>query len=382
MGFTENLTWAIEAKDFARSRIKHSSTLPGASAHEVASLESLITQQRNRSLSQTKIFQICFTSTTLAAYQATLDTLIVEISQLGNCNEYAFLALHYLSKHAKTLCEKVHISNGDHVFIVIGRNPDSDINNAKTWGPDVVICDPLTDKVYAAKDIPAQLMCHGFNLAEQKNYFHPFQPGIHQLTLMESIDGLPIDAVQQPEKITQKEQYIQLLKRKLVYFNQELATLARSTDEIANPRYCTEISQRLAHLIDGINYFLSSLNLDVSTHLSLIEFENQLGSIIQPFCDEFLRLLPHFNPSFSQSQLSIMIGHLSDEILRPRIPSQAVRVGKTSQKFFSADPTSAAYAAAAAAPPASQQSPQPQTDSLQDHVANATQFSPGKPRAR
>ena len=74
---------------------------------------------------------------------------------VGNCTEDATGAFHYLSKkrrpHLKV--DIFHIKNGNHAFLVIGRDWKSDPNDIKTWGPNAVVIDVWTRKIYPASQI-------------------------------------------------------------------------------------------------------------------------------------------------------------------------------------------------------------------------------------
>ncbi len=61
----------------------------------------------------------------------------------GNCGELASIALEYLFDHG-IRAEYFHFTEKgyDHAWVVIGRVPNSILNNLKTWGPDAVWCDP------------------------------------------------------------------------------------------------------------------------------------------------------------------------------------------------------------------------------------------------
>ena len=44
----------------------------------------------------------------------------------------------------------MHLTNGDHAFVVIGRKPDSVHTRVSTWGGDAVICDGWDNHAYQA----------------------------------------------------------------------------------------------------------------------------------------------------------------------------------------------------------------------------------------
>ncbi|MBS0627237.1 MAG: hypothetical protein JSS09_03390 [Verrucomicrobia bacterium] len=79
------------------------------------------------------------------------------IYKMGNCGEHALVALHYLRKHQKSsLAEFVCMTNADHNFIVIGRDPKSSLTDSSSW-KSAVICDPWAHQIYPASELPSRL---------------------------------------------------------------------------------------------------------------------------------------------------------------------------------------------------------------------------------
>ncbi|MBA3602766.1 MAG: hypothetical protein H0W50_03820 [Parachlamydiaceae bacterium] len=78
--------------------------------------------------------------------------------KIGNCGEQAAVAYLYL-KHEKKLrkIDKLCLVNGDHAFVVIGRDPLSDITKPLTWGKTAVVCDPWGKKYFPAEQLFDQL---------------------------------------------------------------------------------------------------------------------------------------------------------------------------------------------------------------------------------
>lgn len=70
----------------------------------------------------------------------------------GNCYEQANLAFDYLVKQGISPVELFSMIYGDHVFVVIGRNPNTNAADPTTWNADAIICDPWAGEVYSAKD--------------------------------------------------------------------------------------------------------------------------------------------------------------------------------------------------------------------------------------
>lgn len=70
----------------------------------------------------------------------------------GNCYELACnVFFHLLDKTSQNI-EVVEIDSGmedaDHVFVIIGRVPSSDLDRPETWGKNAIVCDPWARKIY------------------------------------------------------------------------------------------------------------------------------------------------------------------------------------------------------------------------------------------
>lgn len=84
-------------------------------------------------------------------YQYHLVAELAEKMKSGNCGEQAALAFVYLLKHNILPLDFCRVKNGDHGFVVIGRSKESNPNDIATWG-NAVICDPLNNQAFVAKD--------------------------------------------------------------------------------------------------------------------------------------------------------------------------------------------------------------------------------------
>lgn len=81
-----------------------------------------------------------------------------KIFKIGNCGEHALVALHYLQKHQKSVrAEFAYMTNADHNFVVVGRDPESSLTDSSTWGESAIICDPWAHQIYPASDLPHKL---------------------------------------------------------------------------------------------------------------------------------------------------------------------------------------------------------------------------------
>ena len=74
----------------------------------------------------------------------------------GNCGAQSALAFVRLRDYWKVFpLDWVQVKNGDHGFVVIGRDAHTDPSNMATWNGDAIVCDPWRDVVQAVKDYAA-----------------------------------------------------------------------------------------------------------------------------------------------------------------------------------------------------------------------------------
>lgn len=70
----------------------------------------------------------------------------------GNCGAQSALAFVRLRDYWKVFpLDWVQVKNGDHGFVVIGRDAHTDPSNMATWNDDAIVCDPWRDVVLAVK---------------------------------------------------------------------------------------------------------------------------------------------------------------------------------------------------------------------------------------
>lgn len=102
-------------------------------------------------------------------YVATIE--VTKKHSIGNCKEYAFMALDYMAHdHPEVNAEVFFIHNGDHNFLVIGRDPKSNPKNPAAWGEHCYICDPWSEvPVYPAAQYQENL----------KNFYSVTKNGRH-----------------------------------------------------------------------------------------------------------------------------------------------------------------------------------------------------------
>lgn len=85
---------------------------------------------------------------------------LIEQFQVGNCHEYSVYALNQLTQESAKYVirgELAHIVNGDHVFVVLNRDQNSDPHNYKTWGLNTIIVDAWYGQIFPVTEIEMKL---------------------------------------------------------------------------------------------------------------------------------------------------------------------------------------------------------------------------------
>lgn len=185
----KRLQLACQAANSIRELKLRSNTHPSVnalSADEVDQRRSMIIHLRNqRFFSSPAVAQkLSYPQKRLKGLQEKNRPFVS--AKVGNCMEYADLAIAELREldHEVRL-EEISFANGDHVFVVIGRNKASDINDVTTWGSHAVVCDAWSGGVYPAYDLPVRLMDYQASYFKGDNrayatVFH-YNPRYHQL---------------------------------------------------------------------------------------------------------------------------------------------------------------------------------------------------------
>ena len=79
------------------------------------------------------------------------------VFRAGNCEAQATCAFGYLFRDLKVSNMEIVRLKQDHCFLVIGRDPQSDIADYSTWGKNTVVCDPWASRYFPATDLRYQL---------------------------------------------------------------------------------------------------------------------------------------------------------------------------------------------------------------------------------
>lgn len=104
---------------------------------------------------------------------------------VGNCWEMAIVGLFKgMEKGIWNIqLERAYLVNGDHTFLVIGRDRRSDPKNYKTWGPDAVVMDAWAGKVYKLDDLQNLYDYKGMDVKTGKPYLKKFDPNRQSLAI-------------------------------------------------------------------------------------------------------------------------------------------------------------------------------------------------------
>lgn len=160
-----NLMYAHEALDYTKKAlpfgaVNYSSNLKGASVEAILALYDMRTEieSRLKRVTLTEVDEV--------------EEIIAEVAKkykVGNCHEQAVVAYIYL-KQEKNIrkIETFRIINGDHIFVVIGRDPLSEIANPLTWGKVAVVCDPWLGSYF-----PARCLYDKFSQSPDWNLYDP-----------------------------------------------------------------------------------------------------------------------------------------------------------------------------------------------------------------
>mgnify|MGYP001194593383 CR=1 FL=1 len=75
-------------------------------------------------------------------------------TKAGNCNEQSITAFVWLLDRGVRPLAWMHLTNGKHAFVVVGRKPGSGADPTK-WGDGCVVCDPWAGEAYSLPAVQA-----------------------------------------------------------------------------------------------------------------------------------------------------------------------------------------------------------------------------------
>lgn len=111
----------------------------------------------------------------------------------GNCHEYScVLAEHLVKQLPEISVEIVMVKYGDHAFVVVGRDQQSDIATPETWGANTIVCDAWVGDVYRANELDKRLLTSSFismSSGEDLRVLKSYNPKYHGLRLIYSANA-------------------------------------------------------------------------------------------------------------------------------------------------------------------------------------------------
>lgn len=107
--------------------------------------------------------------------------MAIRTQRAGNCYEFAFYAASILSRAMPVEIFRVKDKNtqGNHVFLVINRDPQSSIDDPELWGEKAIIVDPYLRKIYSASEIVQFLQSCVYDQESGKVVYSSYNSEIH-----------------------------------------------------------------------------------------------------------------------------------------------------------------------------------------------------------
>jgi hypothetical protein len=251
---------ADEAQKFVKANILFSSTFPNRNIHFKANqsrsflerfhgIDNAIDQVRS-SIQETSNFDKAIA----------IGMTAIKYS-IGNCMEMAAAAFVYLLKsHPDVKVDIFRIDGGDHGFVVIGRDFNSDPTDPTTWGEHALICDTWSKESFPVSQI---------------NKLKDFNGGV-------TVDGYPVlrdlDLTKQTLRIWTSNQFT---PKDLEY----LAGPHPSSDVVKTIKALTPLLQNFYNEKDlakkqeaakDIQNFLPNTPSNIAFHCALVDLYDQL----------------------------------------------------------------------------------------------------------
>lgn len=142
-----NLLLGTYITNLARSKITDSCTHPQFNDYSVQ-------KQRDTTYKLTTIRDKMIFARKLDVDPVEFRNEIAINNGIGNCMEFSIFAFAEMRRLQFGIrSEIIYIKNGNHVFLVLDRHKDSELQNPATWGYNAVICDAWAGQVYPAEDL-------------------------------------------------------------------------------------------------------------------------------------------------------------------------------------------------------------------------------------
>ncbi|OIO60546.1 MAG: hypothetical protein COZ46_08015 [Verrucomicrobia bacterium CG_4_10_14_3_um_filter_43_23] len=127
-----------------------------------------------------------------------INAKIHRLLNVGNCGPMATVAFDYLANNGVRGLELVYDNDIDHVFLIIGRDPNTDINDPANWKhPEKPfwVCDPWESKVW-----PGDQYIEDFDMyksiREKEKYNFEIEASLPEGASWESLESLNHEGIQ------------------------------------------------------------------------------------------------------------------------------------------------------------------------------------------
>jgi hypothetical protein len=190
--FNYNLSLACALVNAVRHKLKYSDTHPQTNAYSIERKKQLsyeIEAHRDSAyVSAESIYERSMSPCSFDAHREVVSSYYSHATQAdnGNCQEFSFVGMHIANEvYQYNRVEMFAVSKGDHVFLVLDRDPNSDGSNYASWGENAVVCDAWSGEVFPAAKIPEKLSTYK-TYGEGDDYFNVianFNPHYHAIKL-------------------------------------------------------------------------------------------------------------------------------------------------------------------------------------------------------
>src|SRR3990167_1841980 len=159
-----NLLLAKEAIAYAKNKIKLSAADFSVTIQEQRARQQPITSMRRyRIMSDYEsLYELLSIHHRCNIFKIKHIMRAIKETGYGNCIEFAVCVQNYLMKH-NISSESIHNATGDHIYVVLDRDPKSNCSDPRTWGKQAIIIDSFNDEPFHINDIDTKLKNYVFN---------------------------------------------------------------------------------------------------------------------------------------------------------------------------------------------------------------------------
>lgn len=284
---------ALNSCNYAREYIREGTTQIINNTYELINLHSLARalSELRRLPNEVNEFSLEFDEVIRQFYNTINNCKKYSI---GNCHELALMALEYVALYAPHVEAEIYcISGGDHVFLVVGRDPLSNPFCPETWGDKAYICDPWSNKVYLASEYLTEMK--NFYRKEGVNFTEDFNHTKHRLKPMSMQNTAYVrrsSSEDNLEKISELFKYkSQIILSAVEVLENDLAKISsRLKDKYGDKNAKYEIifnkTVKLQALIAEIKSDLTSMDLSQDNYCDFrINLEQKLSNQARTFVE-------------------------------------------------------------------------------------------------